>query len=167
MRHVVWSCSTFLPSIIKIFQKVFKLQSGQEVLRRRWRRRRRWHWRRRQRDPSQKQYAPPPPQFPFGRGDINKLLNTNKNSLVQIIWALTRENQSEDSDQTERMSKQIGVKGREFHWAHRPYSYLISPCRGSVIHIKIYFIQKWETRIFNFWPNAQDELVFQFTGFCF
>ena len=28
MRHVIWSCSTFLPSIIKIFQRVFKLQSG-------------------------------------------------------------------------------------------------------------------------------------------
>ena len=34
-RHGVRSCSTFLPSIIKIFQRVFKLQSGQEVLRRR------------------------------------------------------------------------------------------------------------------------------------
>ena len=52
MRHVVLSCSTFLPSNIKIFQRVFKLQSGREVLRRR------------RRDPSQKQYAPPP----FGRG---------------------------------------------------------------------------------------------------
>ena len=31
MRHVVWSCSTFLPSIIKIFQKVFDLQSGHEI----------------------------------------------------------------------------------------------------------------------------------------
>ena len=31
MRHVVWSCSTFLPSIIKIYQKVFDLQSGHEI----------------------------------------------------------------------------------------------------------------------------------------
>ena len=30
MRHV--SCSTFLPSVIKIFQRVFKLQSGQKIL---------------------------------------------------------------------------------------------------------------------------------------
>ena len=29
--HVVWSCSTFLPSIIKIFQSVFDLQSGHEI----------------------------------------------------------------------------------------------------------------------------------------
>ena len=32
-QHIVLSCSTFLPSIIKIFQRVFKLQNGQEVLR--------------------------------------------------------------------------------------------------------------------------------------
>ena len=31
MRHVVWSCSTFQPSIIKIFQRVFDLQSGHEI----------------------------------------------------------------------------------------------------------------------------------------
>ena len=31
MRHVVWSCSTFLPSIIQIFQRVFDLQSGHEI----------------------------------------------------------------------------------------------------------------------------------------
>ena len=31
MRHVVWSCLTFLPSIIKIFQRVFDLQSGHEI----------------------------------------------------------------------------------------------------------------------------------------
>ena len=31
MRHVVWSCSTFLPSIVKIFQRVFDLQSGHEI----------------------------------------------------------------------------------------------------------------------------------------
>ena len=31
MRHVVWSCSTFLPRIIKIFQRVFDLQSGYEI----------------------------------------------------------------------------------------------------------------------------------------
>ena len=55
-RHVILSCSTFLPSIIKIFQRVFKLQSG-KVLGIRWR------WCRWQRDPSQKQYVPPP----FGR----------------------------------------------------------------------------------------------------
>ena len=30
-QHVVWSCSTFLPSIIKIFQGVFDLQSGYEI----------------------------------------------------------------------------------------------------------------------------------------
>ena len=60
MRHVISSISTFQPSIIKIFESVFKLQSGQEVLR--GRRRRYWH--RHQRDPSQKQYAPPP----FGGG---------------------------------------------------------------------------------------------------
>ena len=30
-RHVVWSCSTFLASIIKIFQRVFDLQSGHEI----------------------------------------------------------------------------------------------------------------------------------------
>ena len=52
MQHVISSWSTFLPNIIKIFQRVFKLQSGQEVLRRR--------------DPSQKQYVP----TPFGTGDI-------------------------------------------------------------------------------------------------
>ena len=28
---MVWSCSTFLPSIIKIFQRVFDLQSGHEI----------------------------------------------------------------------------------------------------------------------------------------
>ena len=32
MPHDIWFCSTFLPSIIKIFQRVFKLQGGQEVL---------------------------------------------------------------------------------------------------------------------------------------
>ena len=31
MRHVVWSSSTFLPSIIKIFQRVFDLRSGHEI----------------------------------------------------------------------------------------------------------------------------------------
>ena len=31
MRHIVWSCSTFLPSIIKIFQRVFDLKSGHEI----------------------------------------------------------------------------------------------------------------------------------------
>ena len=31
MRHIVWSCSTILPSIIKIFQTVFDLQSGHEI----------------------------------------------------------------------------------------------------------------------------------------
>ena len=31
MGHVVWSCSTFLPSIIKIFQSIFDLQSGHEI----------------------------------------------------------------------------------------------------------------------------------------
>ena len=31
MRHIIWSGSTFLPSIIKIFQKVFDLQSGHET----------------------------------------------------------------------------------------------------------------------------------------
>ena len=31
MQHVIWSCSTFLPSIIKIFQRVFELQSGHEI----------------------------------------------------------------------------------------------------------------------------------------
>ena len=40
----------------QIFQRVFKLQSGQEVLRRRWRQC--------QRDPSQKQYPPPLPPLP-------------------------------------------------------------------------------------------------------
>ena len=30
-QHVVWSCSTFLPSIIKIFQRVFDLQSEHEI----------------------------------------------------------------------------------------------------------------------------------------
>ena len=30
-QHVVWSCSTFLPSIIKIFQRVFDLQSRHEI----------------------------------------------------------------------------------------------------------------------------------------
>ena len=29
--HVVWSCPTFLPSIIKIFQSVFDLQSGHKI----------------------------------------------------------------------------------------------------------------------------------------
>ena len=29
--HVLWSCSTFLPSIIKIFQRVFDLQSRHEI----------------------------------------------------------------------------------------------------------------------------------------
>ena len=28
---MVWFCSTFLPSIIKIFQRVFDLQSGHEI----------------------------------------------------------------------------------------------------------------------------------------
>ena len=31
MRHIVWSCSTFQPSIIKIFQRVFDLQSGHKI----------------------------------------------------------------------------------------------------------------------------------------
>ena len=31
MRHVIWSCSVFLPSIIKIFQRVFDLQSRHEI----------------------------------------------------------------------------------------------------------------------------------------
>ena len=31
MPHVVWSCSTFLPSIIKIFQRLFDLQSGHQI----------------------------------------------------------------------------------------------------------------------------------------
>ena len=31
MRHVIWSCSTFLPSIIKIFQRVFDLQIGYKI----------------------------------------------------------------------------------------------------------------------------------------
>ena len=31
MWHVVWSCSTFLLSTIKIFQGVFDLQSGHEI----------------------------------------------------------------------------------------------------------------------------------------
>ena len=31
MRHVVWSCSTFLPSIIKILKRVFDLLSGHEI----------------------------------------------------------------------------------------------------------------------------------------
>ena len=31
MQHVVWSCSTFLPSIIKIFQRVFDLQREHEI----------------------------------------------------------------------------------------------------------------------------------------
>ena len=30
-QHIVWSCSTFLISIIKIFQRVFDLQSGHEI----------------------------------------------------------------------------------------------------------------------------------------
>ena len=30
-QHVVWSCSTFLPNIIKIFQRVFDLQCGHEI----------------------------------------------------------------------------------------------------------------------------------------
>ena len=29
--HIVYSCSTFLPSTIKIFQRVFELQSGHEI----------------------------------------------------------------------------------------------------------------------------------------
>ena len=56
MRHVISSWCTFLLSIIKIFHRVFKLQSGQEVLRRRRHRR----WRQSKRDPSQKQYVPTP-----------------------------------------------------------------------------------------------------------
>ena len=47
MQQVVSFWSTFLPSIIKILQRVFKLQSGQEVL----------HWR--QWDLSQNQYMLP------------------------------------------------------------------------------------------------------------
>ena len=31
MWHVGWSCSIFLPSIIKIFQRVFDVQSGHEI----------------------------------------------------------------------------------------------------------------------------------------
>ena len=31
MQHVVWSCSTFLPSIIKIFQRVFDLQNRHKI----------------------------------------------------------------------------------------------------------------------------------------
>ena len=31
MQHFIWSCSTFLPSTIKIFQRVFELQSGHEI----------------------------------------------------------------------------------------------------------------------------------------
>ena len=31
MRHIAWSCSTFLPNILKIFQRVFDLQSGHEI----------------------------------------------------------------------------------------------------------------------------------------
>ena len=31
MWHVVSSCSTFLPSIIKIFQRIFNLQSGHKI----------------------------------------------------------------------------------------------------------------------------------------
>ena len=31
MLQVVWSCSTFLPSIMKIFQRVFDLQSRQKI----------------------------------------------------------------------------------------------------------------------------------------
>ena len=31
MPHVISSCSSFLPSIIKIFQRVFDLQSGHEI----------------------------------------------------------------------------------------------------------------------------------------
>ena len=31
MKHIVWSCSTFLPSIIKIFQRVFDLQRGHNI----------------------------------------------------------------------------------------------------------------------------------------
>ena len=30
-RHVVWSCSTLLPSTIEIFQRVFELQSEHEI----------------------------------------------------------------------------------------------------------------------------------------
>ena len=31
MPHVIWFCSIFPPSIIKIFQRVFDLQSGHEI----------------------------------------------------------------------------------------------------------------------------------------
>ena len=31
MQQVIWSCATFLPSIIKIFQRVFDLPSGHEI----------------------------------------------------------------------------------------------------------------------------------------
>ena len=31
MQHVIWSCSTFLQSIIKIFQRLFDLQSGHKI----------------------------------------------------------------------------------------------------------------------------------------
>ena len=31
MIHLIWSCSTFLPSIIKIFQRVFDLQSRHKI----------------------------------------------------------------------------------------------------------------------------------------
>ena len=31
MQHVVWSCSTFLPSTIKIFQRVFDLERGHKI----------------------------------------------------------------------------------------------------------------------------------------
>ena len=30
-QHVVLSCSTFLPNIIKIFHRIFVLQNGQEI----------------------------------------------------------------------------------------------------------------------------------------
>ena len=54
--HTVLSCSTFLPSIIKIFQRVFKLYSRQKVLPRF------------RQDPSQKQYVPPTTSFGSGVG---------------------------------------------------------------------------------------------------
>ena len=31
MRHVIKSCSTFLPSTIKLFQRVYELQSGHDI----------------------------------------------------------------------------------------------------------------------------------------
>ena len=68
-RHLVLF---YISTVIKIFQRVFKLQSALEVLRRcwywrrcrHWRRRRRWRWRRLQRDPSKEQSVLPN----FGRG---------------------------------------------------------------------------------------------------